>query len=456
MNIKRLLLAIAIIALIGSCTRKEIRHITYPRSYVSVLPQYVAVNENFVHLTDSFCVFTEEIVLPADLEKINRVSLPVDSLIHQDSYYYIPAGFVDQTDSSQVVIYEISRYDPAFKVKDQRTINWWAIWMVFLAIIMLAVLAAILYFMGMTIWVRAKFSGVSIGLWRLSVMRFQKVPPEKVIELLIKSSEAKVTVTERDLVNHYLAGGNIEIVVDALIAAQKADTELDRKLNLTFEILANIDLAGFEVKKAVHEAINYQVLETDGITGYALDGVQLNMKAKITIQPQIRKLIGNAGPETVVARVDEGLATSIGKAGSHYDILKNPFFVADEVLKDPEITVDTAYRVISIDISDIKVGKDIHAELAKERAEADKERAEAKRQQALATEQEMKAKAQEARVRLIEAEVGVQKAMAAAFLDGNLSIHDYHQMQNTEADTKMRNALSKSQHKSDDDGIIKK
>ena len=261
---------------------------------------------------------------------------------------------------------------------------------------------------------------------------------------MIKAREAGIILTTAQMESHFLAGGDVKNVVDALISATNADEELDEKLklNLTFKIAANIDLAKFDVLRAVEEATHIRVLETPPIRGFAKDGVEVTMKCRVTIRPKIREIVSGAGSETVIARVNEAVVTEIGTLDSHYQLLESAYLVADNVEKRTDLMEGTAYSLLGIDLTDIEVGKDIHAELAIERAHADKAKAEAKKAQAISREQEEIANAQEAKVKLISAETEVQKAMAAAFLDGKLSVHEYHEIQNTEADTEMRENLA--------------
>lgn len=314
-----------------------------------------------------------------------------------------------------------------------------------LFLVLLGIIVAIFLLGGGMLWTRAMFSRVKISWWHIMYLRFKHIPQELIVETMIKASEAGIRLTTAEMESHFLAGGDIANVVDALIAARNADHELseDLKLNLTFAIAANIDLAKFDVLKAVEEATHFRVLETPPIRGFAKDGVEVTMKCRVTIRPKIREIVSGAGSETVIARVNEAVVSEIGLSVSHYDVLENAFEVADRVEQRPDLMEGTAYKLLSVDLSDIEVGRDVHAELAIERAHATKAEAEANQAKAITREHEQVANAQEARVKLITAEAEVQKAMAAAFLDGKLSIHDFHDMQNTEADTKMRENLAK-------------
>ena len=270
--------------------------------------------------------------------------------------------------------------------------------------------------------ITAKNANLDVDLKTLASFYLAEVDVEKVVNALItahNSGYEEMTIT--DLKEHYLANGDVTKTVDAFVAARKAQLP-----DFNFKDIAAIDLAGIDVEKAVDAAITPRVVETDGVTGIAKDGVQLTMKLKITLRAYIRNIIGGASEETVLARVNESLASEIGQSKDHYYILQSPFELADRVEKKG-LGSETAFEIISIDVSDIHVGKDVHAELTTERA---------------------KAQAEMAKADMIKAEEKVQKAMAAAFIDGNLSIHDYHEMMNTEADTRMRESIGKSALKS--------
>jgi len=312
-------------------------------------------------------------------------------------------------------------------------------------LVLLGVFTVFVYYMGFILWFRARLSGVKLNLYHLVIMRIKRVPIYLIVNAMIKGGEADIVIPAGKLISHYMSGGDISKVVEALITAKNADMELseDDQLNLSFDVAANIDLANYDVMRAVHDSIHYRVLETEPIRAYAKDGVELTMKCKVTIRPQIRKIVGGISSATVLARVNEGLVSIIGRTETHYKVIEDPYKIANAVENMKELFSDTAYIVKSIDISDIEIGKDIRAEIAIERAEAEKKKAEAEQAKAVSKEQMMKALAQEAKVNLINAETEVQKAMAAAFLDGKLSVHEYHQMMNTEADTRMRESISK-------------
>jgi uncharacterized protein YqfA (UPF0365 family) len=266
--------------------------------------------------------------------------------------------------------------------------------------------------------ITAKNADLDVDLKTLASQYLAEVDVEKVVDALITAHNSGYEeMTINDLKEHYLANGDVTKTVDAFVAARKAKLP-----DFEFQDIAAIDLAGIDVEKAIDAAITPRVVETDGVTGIAMDGVQLTMKLKITLRAYIRNIIGGASEETVLARVNESLASEIGMSKDHYYILQSPFELADRVEKKG-LGAETAFEIISIDVSDIQVGRDVHAVLTTERA---------------------KAQAEMAKADMIKAEEKVQKAMAAAFIDGNLSIHDYHEMMNTEADTRMRESIGKS------------
>ena len=273
--------------------------------------------------------------------------------------------------------------------------------------------------------ITGKNAGLEISLKELAADYLANVDVLLVVEALITAHNAgHEEFTMKDLREHYLSNGNVAKTVDAYVAVKEAEIE-----GVSFKHIAAIDLAGIDVKKAVSEAVNPKVIETQSVVGVAKDGVQLFLKLKLSLRANLVNYIGGAVEETVLARIDESLATEIGHATTHYDVLENPFLLADKV-ESKRLGKGTAYEVVSVDVSEIKVGKDVHAELQTERAHAN---------------------AETAKANLISAEEKVQKAMAAAFMDGNLSIHDYHDMMNTEADTHMRKKLGDSTTKKHDD-----
>ena len=297
-----------------------------------------------------------------------------------------------------------------------------------------------LYYVPFMLWINAVVSGVHISLVQLFLMRIRKVPPSKIVNCMIEAHKAGLTDVKRDgLEAHYLAGGHIERVVHALVSASKAG------IALPFQMATAIDLAGRDVFEAVQMSVNPRVIDTPPVTAVAKDGIQLIAKARVTVRANIKQLVGGAGEDTILARVGEGIVSSIGSAESHKMVLENPDSISKLVLSKG-LDDGTAFEILSIDIADIDVGKNIGAQLQMDQAEADKNIAQAKaeerRSMAVASEQEMKAKAQEARAKVIEAEALVPQAMAEAFRNGNLGIMDYYRMQNMQADTAMREQIA--------------
>ncbi len=307
-----------------------------------------------------------------------------------------------------------------------------------------------LYFVPVNLWITAIFSGVKIGLFELVFMRIRKVPPSIIVNSLITATKAGLTLADdvdsprrslkpSDLETHYLAGGNVPQVIKALISADKAN------INLTFKQATAIDLAGRDVFEAVQISVNPKVINTPSVAAVAADGIQLVAKARVTVRANIQQLVGGAGEDTILARVGEGIVTSIGSAASHKDVLENPDKISKLVLQRG-LDAGTAFEILSIDIADVDVGANIGAKLQTDQASADLKVAEAKaeerRAMAVAEEQEMVAKAQEARAKVIEAEAEVPKALAEAFRSGNLGIMDYYKFQNIQADTDMRDSIA--------------
>ncbi len=310
-----------------------------------------------------------------------------------------------------------------------------------IAIAVFVLLIIFLWLIPVGIWFRALVSGVRISLLQLIFMRWRKVPPSRVVMSMIESYKAGITKISRDqLEAHHLAGGDITSVIHALVSASKANIELN------FEMAAAIDLAGRDVLEAVQMSVNPKVINTPPVTAVAKDGIQLISKARVTVRANIHQLVGGAGEDTVLARVGEGIVSSIGSSASHKAVLENPDFISKVVL-DKGLDAGTAFEILSIDIADIDIGKNIGAELQMDQAQADKNiaqaKAEEKRAMAVANEQEMKALAQEMRAKVIEAEAEVPQAMAEAFRKGNLGIMDYYKMKNIQADTTMRDSISK-------------
>jgi len=298
----------------------------------------------------------------------------------------------------------------------------------------------VLYFVPIGLWFSALVSGVRVSLLQLVLMRWRKVPPGVIVQALIEGTKADITLYRDALEAHYLAGGRVSKVVHALVSAQKANIPLD------FKMATAIDLAGRDVFEAVQMSVNPKVINTPPVTAVAKDGIQLIAKARVTVRANIKQLVGGAGEETVLARVGEGIVSSIGSAESHKTVLENPDFISRVVL-EKGLDAGTAFEILSIDIADIDIGRNIGAVLQMDQANADKNIAQAKaeerRAMAVALEQEMKAKAQEARAKVIEAEAQIPLAMAEAFRSGNMGIMDYYKLKNIDADTQMRQNISK-------------
>ncbi len=301
-------------------------------------------------------------------------------------------------------------------------------------------LIIVLWFFPVALWFQALLSGVYVSLIQLVLMRWRGVNPRTIVMALITGTKAGLTLKANELEAHYLARGNVTKVVMALISANKANIPID------FKMASAIDLAGRDVLEAVQMSVNPKVIDTPPVTAVAKDGIQLIAKARVTVRANIKQLVGGAGEETVLARVGEGIVSSIGSSDSHKSVLENPDSISKLVLSKG-LDAGTAYEILSIDIADIDVGKNIGAVLQMDQADADKNiaqaRAEERRAMAVAQEQEMKAKAQEARARVIEAEAQVPLAMAEAFRSGNLGIMDYYRMKNIQADTEMRENIAK-------------
>ncbi len=297
------------------------------------------------------------------------------------------------------------------------------------------------YYVPIGLFIAARFSGVQISILQLFLMRLRKVPPGRIVNPLINATKAGLKLGLNDLEAHYLAGGNVERVVNALISANKANIDLD------FKTATAIDLAGRDVLEAVKVSVDPKVINTPNVAAMAKDGIQLVAKARVTVRANIHKLVGGAGEETILARVGEGIVSSIGSTDSHKKVLENPDSISKVVLAKG-LDAGTAFEILSIDIADIDVGKNIGAELQIDQANADKNIAQAKaeerRAMAIAYEQEMKAKAEEARAQVIAAEAQIPQAIAEAFRSGNLGIMDYLKIKNIESDTGMRDSISKS------------
>ena len=302
---------------------------------------------------------------------------------------------------------------------------------VVLAIASLIAIWVVFYFVPVGLWFTALISGAHISLLQMILMRWRKIPVSAIVSSMIEGTKAGLNLNPNSLEAHFLAGGNFRNVVHALVSAQKAG------INLNFEEATAIDLAGRDVFEAVQMSVNPKVINTPPVTAVAKDGIQLIAKARVTVRANIRQLVGGAGEETVLARVGEGIVSSIGSSASHKSVLENPDFISRVVL-EKGLDAGTAFEILSIDIADIDVGKNIGAQLQMDQAEADKNIAQAK----AALEQGMKAKAQEARAKVILAEAEVPLAMAEAFRSGNLGVMDYYKMKNVIADTQMRESIS--------------
>lgn len=316
--------------------------------------------------------------------------------------------------------------------------------------VLLILLAVLFTFVPVMLWISALAAGVRIGIFELVGMRLRRVIPARVVNPLIKAVKAGLDLSTSKLEGHYLAGGNVDRVVNALIAAQRAN------IDLTFERAAAIDLAGRDVLEAVQMSVNPKVIETPFIAGVAMNGIEVKAKARITVRANIDRLVGGAGEETVIARVGEGIVSTIGSAVDHKKVLENPDMISQTVLAKG-LDAGTAFEILSIDIADIDIGKNIGAELQTDQAEADKKIAQAKaeerRAMAVAKEQEMKAKVEEMRAKVVEAEAEVPMALSEALRKGNMGVMDYMNYQNVMADTDMRGSISKA---TDGDGSSQK
>ncbi|EGK12641.1 flotillin-like protein FloA [Kroppenstedtia eburnea] len=310
----------------------------------------------------------------------------------------------------------------------------------FIAVIAIVALSILFTFVPVMLWISAMASGVYVGLTTLIGMRLRRIVPSRIVNPLIKARKAGLEVTIEMLETHYLAGGNVDRVVDALIAAQRAD------IDLMFERAAAIDLAGRDVLEAVQMSVNPKVIETPVVSAVAKDGIEVKVVARVTVRANIDRLVGGAGEETIIARVGEGIVTTNGSANSHKEVLENPDLISNTVL-EKGLDAGTAFEILSIDIADVDVGKNIGATLQTDQAEADKKIAQAKaeerRAMAVAQEQEMSAKVVQMRAKVVEAEAEVPMAMAEALRSGKLGVMDYYNLQNISADTDMRKSISK-------------
>ena len=312
-------------------------------------------------------------------------------------------------------------------------------WIIGIGVAAIFLLWFLLVFIPIGLWFTALVSGVRISLLQLVLMRWRRVPPRIIVTSMIAATKAGISLKRDDLEAHYLAGGHVQSVVNALISADKAN------MDLNFKTATAIDLAGRDVLEAVQMSVNPKVIDTKKVAAVAKDGIQLIAMARVTVRANIQQLVGGAGEETVLARVGEGIVSSIGSADSHKAVLENPDSISKVVLQKG-LDSGTAFEILSIDIADIDIGKNIGAVLQMDQANADKNIAQAKaeerRAMAVAAEQEMKAKAQEAKANVIQAEAEIPKAIAESFRSGNLGIMDYYKFQNIQADTRMRDSIS--------------
>jgi len=313
------------------------------------------------------------------------------------------------------------------------------IFLIVAVIAIIVVLAVFFTFVPVMLWISALAAGVKVSIFTLIGMRLRRVIPSRVVNPLIKAHKAGLGVKTNQLESHYLAGGNVDRVVNALIAAERAN------IVLPFERGAAIDLAGRDVLEAVQMSVNPKVIETPFISGVAMDGIEVKAKARITVRANIERLVGGAGEETIIARVGEGIVSTIGSSDNHKKVLENPDLISRTVLTKG-LDAGTAFEILSIDIADVDIGKNIGAILQTDQAEADKKIAQAKaeerRAMAVALEQEMVARVQEMRAKVVESEAEVPLAMAEALKTGNLGVMDYMNIQNITADTSMRDSIS--------------
>lgn len=308
-----------------------------------------------------------------------------------------------------------------------------------LVVLIVVFLAAFFNFFPLSLWISATASGVKVPISALIGMRFRRINPSRIVHPLIKATKAGLNVNMNEMEAHLLAGGSVDRVVDALIAAQSAAIPLE------FEECRAIDLAGRNVLEAVKMSVNPKVIETPVVAAIAKDGIELRAKARVTVRANISRLIGGAGEETIIARVGEGIVTTVGSASTHKEVLENPDMISRTVLAKG-LDSGTAFEILSIDIADVDVGRNVGAQLQMDQAEADRRIAQAKaeerRAMAVAQEQEMVAHVQEMRAKVVEAEAEVPRAMAAALREGKLGVMDYYQMQNVISDTRMRDSIA--------------
>lgn len=312
----------------------------------------------------------------------------------------------------------------------------------FIIVAVVAIVALFFHFVPLGLWISALAVGVNVGIFTLIGMRLRRVSPSKIVLPLVKANKAGLSVNVNQLEAHYLAGGDVDRVVDALIAAERAS------IPLTFERAAAIDLAGRDVLEAVQMSVNPKVIETPTISAVAKNGIELKVRARVTVRANIDRLVGGAGEATIIARVGEGIVTTVGSSEEHTDVLENPDHISRTVL-NKGLDAGSAFEILSIDIADVDVGRNIGAQLMTDQAEADKNIAQAKaeerRAMAVAKEQEMRAYTQEMQAKVVEAQAEVPQALSQALRDGHMGVMDYYNMNNIMADTKMRETIAEGE-----------
>lgn len=310
---------------------------------------------------------------------------------------------------------------------------------IFVVVAIVIIVSLFLHFVPLGLWISALAAGVNVGVFTLVGMRLRRVSPSQIVLPLVKANKAGLGVNVNQLEAHYLAGGDVDRVVDALIAAERA------AIPLTFERAAAIDLAGRDVLEAVQMSVNPKVIETPIISAVAKNGIELKVRARVTVRANIDRLVGGAGEQTIIARVGEGIVTTVGSSEEHTDVLENPDHISRTVLTKG-LDAGSAFEILSIDIADVDVGRNIGAQLMTDQAEADKKIAQAKaeerRAMAVAKEQEMRAYTQEMQAKVVEAQAEVPQALSQALREGNMGVMDYYNMNNIMADTKMRETLA--------------
>lgn len=312
----------------------------------------------------------------------------------------------------------------------------------FIVVSVVIVAALFFHFVPLGLWISVLAAGVNVGIFTLIGMRLRRVSPSKIVLPLVKANKAGLSVNVNQLEAHYLAGGDVDRVVDALIAAERAS------IPLTFERAAAIDLAGRDVLEAVQMSVNPKVIETPTISAVAKNGIELKVRARVTVRANIDRLVGGAGEATIIARVGEGIVTTVGSSEEHTDVLENPDHISRTVL-NKGLDAGSAFEILSIDIADVDVGRNIGAQLMTDQAEADKNIAQAKaeerRAMAVAKEQEMRAYTQEMQAKVVEAQAEVPQALSQALRDGHMGVMDYYNMNNIMADTKMRETIAEGE-----------